>query len=387
MKTMNLRTVMCAILMAVVAACALATPVSAATPRVVDDIVYQDVTPTHPYYQDVMWMQENGYIAPSSHFRPDDAISLAEAITFEERVFNIPSVINNWTDWNGEEYWVRGGQMSIGCTNYATDKDANMVAKTLFSATPKAKNFIWSHEFSSMYGVNTTAVYYDSLKAYGLVNDWYNNETVITRGEFCHIVRLIVEDGALTSDTIFLLDAEYRIYTYGFTKDELTATKREDLLTEIFVAINFIPTEIREAYLNSDFTLHVAERTSWEYVKTHNPGANNAAAFVSNGEIWIGEQWLFNRDILVHEFGHVCHDLAGCPNDILNGLYAEVDRICTLKGSDYARTNSHECFAEAFSMYCAHRSQWDIAVPDLSHYIEDMINLAVEGNYVPFRVG
>ena len=387
--TMSLRTILCAILLAVVAACALATPADAASADCADNIQvpYLDTLPTHPYYEDVMWMQSQGFIAPAVSFRPDAPITLAEAITFEERIFDIPSVINSWDEWADETYWVRGGQLAVGCYSYGTETSPNLVACTLFGAAPMSRDVLWSGDFSAIYGIETSAIFYDSLKAYGLVENWWTEDTTITRGEFCHIVHVIVEEEALKSDTVFLINEEYKVYTYGYTEEELTEEKKSELFNNAFDAINLLPVSVREAYLNSDCCIHIANECTWDYIKSHHIGSENAAAFVENHQIWIGAQYLYDRDILIHEFGHICHNLAGCPRDLLEGLYAEADRICTMTGDSYAATNSNECFAEAFMMYVAHDYQFRSQVPDLSHYIEDMINLAAEGGHTVLRAG
>lgn len=303
---------------------------------------------------------------------------MAEAITFEERVFDIPSVINDWSEWADETYWVRGGQLAVGCLDYGTDTNANHLACTLFGAAPMSRDVLWSGDFSTIYGIETSAIFYDSMKAYGLVENWWTEDTTITRGEFCHLVHVIVEEEALKSDTVFLINEEYKIYTYGFSEEELTVEKKDNLFNNAFDAINLLPVAVRDAYLNTDCCIHIVRESEWDYIKGHRVAADNAAAFVigKGHEIWIGEQFLYDRDILIHEFGHICHNLAGCPEDLLNGLYAEADRICELTGDEYAKTNSKECFAEAFMMYVAHDYQLNSNCPDLAHFISDMIDMA-----------
>ena len=345
-------------------------------------ISYQDVLPGQPYYEDVVWMQDQGYIAPAGKFHPDRAITLAESITIEERVFSVPSVINSWSEWNGETYWLRDGKLSVGYTNYAADTNADSVAATIFGAVPNSKDVIWSHEFEEKYNIDTSAIFYDSLKVYGVVDEWYAENTTISRGEFCHIIRNVVETDALSSDKILCIDEEFKIFTHGYTEDELSQWLKDDILIDVHWSLYQLPEDVLRAYLDSSYSIHVVNVFYWNEVKAHHITADYAAAFVSGKEIWIGEQFLYDRTILIHEMGHVCHNMAGFPKDLLETFFKDKDRICTMTGDGYAATNSSECFAEAFMVYVVDPALWNQTVPDLTPYMEEMIGLMIAGDHV-----
>ena len=348
---------------------------------------YSDVPETHKYYSAIKEMADRGVVSPAAKFRPDDPITLREAIVMEERMFGIHPTIDNWNDWapqGGAQYWVLNGPMAVGCFDYTKDCNAEQVCATVFAAIPSSKPAMYIGELEAIDpALGSSRIHFNSLVAYGVLDTpWADDkiEQTLSRGEFCDV---LIKAAELLPDEFRqerLLSEEYNTYLYGYgaeVDDSPLAYNIEDHINEVF---DHVGENVSDLYKEEGYKIFIVSPSMWPDVERRQLLGSKAAGFADekSKSIFVGEEYLLSGPgTLTHELGHMVHFEA--QNQGIDFIYENyADEVEALTCWDYCHKNQNECFAEAFEMFVLGSTSGDAMSYDLAELVQQVIDTATK---------
>ena len=329
-----------------------------------DGRIFLDVSPTNPYYHDIMYLADNGYINGSGNdrFRPDDYITPAEALTILERLYGDPAILPKaWEEWCSPLYSYKAKWFDPVETRgeyvdsfVSLDSASSWILAIL--KMPLLPRHIYAYPDAA---TDTRSEALWSMLIYGNPAPGYMNKPGyerITRGEFCNLVVWAGDIVGVIPEPHFNLPVEMSVVTDGYETEYMAS------INSLFVqdTLLLVPEAILQSFVDNGYEIKVMPRDAYiEYVESrYGPTYANStsglyihAADGRQGEIVVNST---SPETILHEMGHyVFLNILTAWSDV-ERLYEDEYELAGVSGcfmSDYCKKNVKEFFAESFVAY------------------------------------
>ena len=326
--------------------------------------LFSDVSPINPYYHDIMFLAENGYINGSGNdcFRPDDYITPAEALTILERLYGDPAMLPlQWEEWSSPRYsyqakWFDPVETRGEYVNTFVSLDSASAWILAILKMPLLPKHIYAYPDAA---ADTRSEALWSMLIYGNPAPGYMNKPgyeLITRGEFCNLAVWAGDIVGVIPEPRFNLPVEMSVVTDGYETEYMAS------INSLYVqdTLLLVPEVILQSFADNGYTIKVMPRDAYiEYVESkYGPTYANTtsglyihAADGRSGEIVVNST---SPETILHEIGHyVFLNMLTAWADVEH-LFEDENELAGVSGcflSDYCTKNVKEFFAESFVAY------------------------------------
>lgn len=344
---------------------------------VVDDYTFEDVDEDTAYAEQIEILAKDGIIKgyEDGTFRPDNFISVAEAITLaERRLGDVTRLPANWSDWNTDRW---DNHLSLYGQSFDDDyyRVTNYeVASEILLKMIDIKPIDTSLWFGT-YSYPKCSVYTENFQMRGYVRPGFESlvpHKGVTRGEFCAML-IAAED--MTVDYLIPVNFEPIVQTEVLISRDYTTWEFQNITAKSGKVLIQIPETIRQRFTDDGGLVWVLDDVVWDEAVASDGknGRDYSGAYTPlTKEVWINEGHYID---IPHEIGHYVSDILktkGVWRPCIRDEYLVDDYI---PNSDYFRKDADELFAEAFRNYCTKNDTMKIYCPELYDYVEDAVNL------------
>lgn len=323
-----------------------------------------DVSPEHLYYRDIMMLADHGVVSGHGDgtFRPDDYISVAEAIVITERVFGNSNNLPEWSKWE-----------ELTNTGYVYQTDWEIDYSSFFNKYNLAVNWGLGSQFvlnsthsvilsPEIFGESNKDIYFGNILFRGYKTDKSVNQ-IMTRGEFCNLV--IWATNYIDNIPNYKTDFPVRYIYIGEKYNE-----DEKMVFETNILSSFLeaPEWLLEYYAKSNGEIVMVEESSWDMINH-----KESAAFIDyegyKTSIYIRDAM---PSVALHELGHFIwfKESLYLSKDIMEEEYKGLKKVSQ---SSYCKTNIKEYFAEAFQCYFLNYNSLKEEAPSTFEFVDKVI--------------
>ena len=329
-----------------------------------DGKLFADVSQINPYYHDIMFLAENGYINGSGNdcFRPDDFITPAEALTILERLYGDPAILpKTWEEWCSPSFSYQAKWFDpVETRGEYVDSFVSLDSASLWILAilkmPLLPRHIYAYPDSA---IDTRSEALWSMLIYGNPAPGYMNRPGyerITRGEFCNLVVWAGDIVGVIPEPRFNLPVEMSVVTDGYETEYMAS------INSLFVqdTLLLVPEAILQSFADNGYAIKVMPRDAYiEYVESrYGPTYANTtsglyihAAEGRQGEIVVNST---SPETILHEMGHYVFLNILTEWADVEMLFEDENELAGVSGcflSDYCKKNVKEFFAESFVAY------------------------------------
>lgn len=325
---------------------------------------FTDMNAENKYYNSVMELVNTNVISgyADNTFKPDNYITVCEALTIVEKVFGDVNNLPQWSKW--KELTDTG---RIYQTNW--DLEYRLFMNDYFGAVTfeLGSHFVLNINNiklldSNMYGYSNDDLYFSNVKLRGFNTDKKSYD-MMTRAEFADLVVWAKNNINTTPSYSVKFPVKYSYLGYSLKQDEKLAFE-----SSVLGSFLEAPEWLLNYYSQKGGSIKIVEESKWYQVygkdvdAVYVHGYNNPVIYVQR----------ISPSIAIHELGHFVWYTEGLnlSNDIYN---KEKESIMNISLSDYCTTSISEYFAEAFQVYFLHPKRMSEEAPDTYKFIDDIV--------------
>lgn len=370
---------------------------------------FSDVTKETKHYESIMYLQEKGIITgeKDSRFRPDDKITVREALTMLEIAFGNPDNLPDWNEWvvmsdNWADYktdwevdtdqflgnYLGGVRLETASRLLLSVNGCKAVDATTLGINPKVWGMDNTENQNERKSVRETPINSLILRGYDKNNfegkDCY---TYITRAEFCDMVAWADKEIAKEKENGSTEKLEIKIdgkitspIEYTYVGDSLTDKEKVIFISKVVSDCLSVPDWLMQSYIKDGNKLFIVEED--EYIKKFPQYKDSQALHVTHPN---GKQIIYVKEgkhgieVAIHEFGHYLHSKSAIRDKRIKEIMEqEADGLSGVMRSTYCKTNIYEYFAEAFEAYMTYPKELAKKAPMTYKAMDDICKSFIE---------
>lgn len=357
-----------------------------AVPVISSEPVFEDVPIDHPYRRDVIHLLSAGVLEEDVCFRPEEDLTVAEAIIMAEKLFGDASRLPDWNWWksqddvykaweitwdfNPEQHWLSNADTAFASREFAAyvllhiNRENEVPHPEYYSAD--RNSFYKSYLTFCAKGYENTAGY-DSDKA----------RKPVSRGEYCHLL-LWAKDHIHDAPAKPALDSIVRIDT----SQAENVGDLDDKIEYLKYKLCKIPWEIRKMFVDDGFTLQLVNAEHWAE-RFGSVDLVTSGWFVPKEKvIAVCDKYCYDDMTLIHEFGHYLDYKVGysasksCRKLLTDNV--ETVGLTIAAQRKYGLTDGKEFFADAYWSYLNNSDTLKKAAPKTYQIVADTLK-ALDG--------
>ena len=321
--------------------------------------IFADVPNDHQYRRDIIYLWSVCVLEESAYFRPNDELTIAEAIIMAEKMFGDESHLPEWGWWKAQEDSYKPWENAWGFNTkryWLDNANTRAASREVVSHILLRINGEDEVAHPEYYGVTQNAFYKTYLtlyaKGYGDIEkyDRNNAKDPVTRGEYCHLL-MWAKDHIHDPLVMPELDDIIRIDASQAENIE----KLEEKIEYLKYKLCKIPEKLRKAFVDDGFVLQIVDAQHWKERFGESDVVTSGWFRPTEKVIAIHEKYCFDELTLPHEFGHyldykVKYQASQACEQLLTDEN-ESDGLVTAARREYGLTSGKEFFADACWVY------------------------------------